>query len=148
MVRIEAGIHIHQAQQALAQQPRADGEDEGQRQFAHHQQVAQTAPGAAAGGLARLLQRVIRIGARGPQRGHKPEQDPGEQADGQGEPEHRGVHMNLVEARHFPGRDRGQPRRAPPAQQHAGDAAGHGQQQAFGQQLPDQPPARGAQRGA
>ena len=146
--RLEARIDGAQPDETANQQSCADEHDHRQRHFSHYQRVAQQASAASGSAAApAFVERRIEVRARAVQRGDGAEHNSGEQRDPQGEQEQPDVDSGEREARNA--RDIGVRQNADDAgrQQQAQQTAAKGQQDAFGEQLGNDAPAPGAERG-
>ena len=146
MVRVKPEIRSAGLAQALDAEAGADQQHERERDLADHQQAAQAVVGRRqARAASALLQRRVEIGPRGLQRRREPEDQAGGEGDQEGEPEGAGVDADRdpdgqIGMRH----PSHQQVDRPIGDQHSKAPARAGQQQAFGEQLPDQPAAAGA----
>ena len=133
MARIEAGIDAHQLQEALAEQARAHGEQEGERHFAGHQRMAHQVALASGGGAAQF-QRVVQVDAGDAQRGADTEERCAVNRLAAQPKSSTAVSIWTSWTRgNFARTGDRQRRGTPPRQQHSGRAAGECQQQALGQ---------------
>src|SRR6185295_5204000 len=90
---------------------------------------------------AAFLQRVVDIRPRSLQRGNESEDQSGDERYAQGKSEHAAINSCLIETRNVGGRKRNQRAESPNREQQSHRAADHAQQNAFGEQLPNDPPA-------
>jgi hypothetical protein len=149
VLRDESRIDGAQARQAVREQSRRHHQHHGKRHLHHHQNFAKAGARAAAGLLRpAILQGGGGIERRGAQSRRQPEQDGRKNRDAQREPQHGRIRRDVES---FIGAGRQKQEHvalAPNGECQAQNAAQQGQQQAFDQPLPHQPPARGAQREA
>ena len=144
---IQSDRHGLQAAEAAEQQPRRDQQHERESDFADNQQTP--APAASHGdGFAApaFLQRLRGIAVRQLPCGRETEQQPGGDGDGEREEQHGPVNVQRHEFADLRGQQVRQQRHSPERQHKSGKTAGAREQQAFDEQLPEQPPAAGAER--
>src|SRR5262249_48888106 len=97
---------------------------------------------------AAFFERFVERGESACQSGNDSEDQAGQERERAGKAEHDAVDADLFSSRQIVRETAGQRVYAPGRQQQPYRAAGHGQQQAFGQQLPHDPPASRAERRA
>ena len=134
-----------QSHEASREQPGDDEEHERKREFGGDEHPARAAPAAARRHRARRVFERIGFGRRRLQRGPDSEEDAGRERQANRETEHAPVDAGINCGRHA-GRDELQQRDDKPARgQETQRAAGKRQHDAFGQKLPDEPAAAGAE---
>ena len=132
-----------------ASRPAPPEEHERERHLDYDQCAPQSSARAAFGGTARaLLQRLVHIGARGEPRGRDAKNQPGEDAQRERKDEHSRIEMNVGNARKIRGSKGKQRIQSPAREQHAGQAAAEREENAFSQELADEPGPAGAKCGA
>ena len=144
--RIEPGRDGEEPLQAPQQQTGADEQNEGERDLGDDQSTARELM-AAGRAARRVLNAAARITARCLQRGHQANGDSDERREGDGKRERRPVDGDRVRARKSRRRERHEGCDTGSRHRHADHAAERGQQQAFREQLPDDPQSPGPERG-
>ena len=142
VVRVEAGIDVAQGEEGADEQRGADEQDEGERDFADDEQGARFALAeSGAGAVAAFLERGVEVGARGADGGEESEEDAGEQGDAEGEGEDTPIDADggsvFADAGDVAGAESQQRAHADVAEDETENAAGDGEQDAFGEQLAD-----------
>ena len=136
------------AQEPAHHEPGADEKDHRQRDLGDEQQAA-AAPAAAARAASAFLEHLVQVHARGPQRGHQPEQQAREDRDGERKTQHPRIDRRVPQQfREVTRHDQREQARAPERQRQAEAAAGERQQHVLGEELLQQPSAARARGGA
>ena len=147
--RLEPGVHPLEPGEALEQQARPGEQRERQRDLGHHQAPPERVAAAVGGGpAAAFLERALQVRRRGVDRGREPEQHARQHRDDEGEDHHRPVDPDLVAARQVADVHRHQGAHAEVGQEQPHHAAGQRDDDALGEELPEQALPRGAERGA
>src|SRR5262245_7369867 len=149
VVSIDARIYFQNRQEVLHQQPRAGQQHQRHRDFSDGQRGAQ--PMTTDARLAHaVLQRFVQIGLRRLNRRREAEEDSGHYGNDQRENQHARIDAEMIVARHHPSRFLRQrdleSLDTPSGEQNADRSANERQDDAFGQQLPDDPAPGGAKR--
>ena len=146
-LRIEARRHVLELPERADEQPGADEQNKGERQFCDHQRAAQTPPARAAARAAPSTFAKTRgwISPRHAPGRREAERHAGEQADERGEREHARVGSNVAGAREIFRQQCDDSRGAPEREQQPGRAPEQREHDALGQQLSHDPPSPRAQ---
>jgi hypothetical protein len=140
---------LHQIPEAPQEQPRADHEHHGERDFRHHQRAARAgARGPRARPRAAFLQAVAEARLAKVQQRSETEHDAGEERDAEGEDEHAPVERDLRGPRDAVRVRREQDPQPRDGKHDPDDAAEHCEGQPLGDELAQQPRAAGAKRAA
>ena len=145
-VAVESGIDLHQLLETAEQQPGADDEHDRERDFSRHQPVAHARPRRPG---RRPLPAVLEGDAHDllaqMQQGRHAEDEAGQNGNHRGEEDDPPVERDLNRARNAVGVGREQT--AQPAESHrrADSTADQREHDAFGQELPEQPPSTGTE---
>jgi hypothetical protein len=147
--RVEAGIDAGEAHVAAEQEPAAGHQHEGQGHLRGHQDAARPAARGtdSRGRRAFAQRRQERRGADAQGRRHAGE-DGGHDAQRHGEGQDRAAHARLHVARDLGGQGDRQRAEGPVAEGQSGRARDHREDQALGEELPQQAPASGPERAA
>lgn len=148
-LRAEAEVETSELAEAAHQEPGGDQQDQRQRHLSDDQAPLQAR--GAAPGRARAVSFVQAGGevvTGRAQRGSQTEEQPGAQRCGEGEAEHAQVDRHLVDAGRAGRREPHEEAGERVGERHAEDAAQTREQHALGEQLGDDAPAVGAERGA
>ncbi len=147
-VRLHAGVHRQQIQEVLGQQTATHQQGHRERHFDHNQAGQEPTAGPFSIRAAHpTLERRVEVHLRGSERGREPEQQSCQHGHGQREEQHRRIEAQRgVEpaVRHD---SLGGPNE-PMGDQETQRASQHGQQDALGQDLPEDSPAAGPESGA
>ena len=92
-----------------------------------------------------LLERLVQIHPRCLPSRNESENEARDQRHQQRKPQHASIEVDILQTRQVARLYAQQKLQAPRAEDHAAEAADESEQQAFGQQLPDQAPARGTE---
>ncbi len=147
---VETRRHCRQCREAAQQEARANQQHQRQSHFRNDQRAAQLPVTHAAGRAAApvLVERFAEVHARGLQRGHEAKDDAGDHGQDHREHRDRPLHANQVGAREAGHRGTGEQRNAPRRHQQTNSGADARQHHALDNQLADEAPASGSDRGA
>ncbi|PYQ57718.1 MAG: hypothetical protein DMF53_21905 [Acidobacteria bacterium] len=149
MARLETGIDPGEPGEAADEEPRHHQEQERHRHFGDGQSGRQAAAGAPpARAPPALLQREDRLAAGQVQRRCEAEEETGGHGKPEREGQHGGIHLNVHQAGDVGGVQRQEELHPGPGEAEPEHAAGDGEEEALGHQLPDDPPPPGADRDA
>ena len=150
---IEAGIDGLELHECANQQRGSDDQNQREGHLRHDQYGAELAAAKAdAGAAAALVERGSKVGARGADRRHEAEENPGEDRDAEGKEQDGWIEghaaSGFADSRKIPGADGQEQTDASESENEAEKAAGQRERQALGQQLADDLEATSAERGA
>ena len=146
---VETHINARQRHQAADQDAGANHQHDGERDFGDDQHTACDAGACTRGGpLAALPQAVAEADLRHVKRRRQSEEKARHQRHREREDQHHAVDSNIADARERCGREGHEGQHPEPRQPDTQEARRQSEQRTFGEQLPDQSPARGADRGA
>ena len=144
VIGLKSGIDTLQPQEAVEQQ--AGGREEHQRQRdLEHDESRPRARSRGGDPIALIANRRDPIGLRCLEGGQQAEQDARAQRDDHRHHRDRGIEAYVLRAKHAAGREVGEQRDEPRAQQQTREAAEHAEHQTLGQKLLDQIPAARAE---
>ena len=138
-MRVEARIDRLQLQEGAKQQPRADQQQQRERDFGDDEQTAQAVLHSAGRSARILLQRFVNIGSRYLPRRRESEHNAGNQRDKDCKGENLEVEIDIVQSREILWQQPGQQINSSPREKKAERAAGECKHYAFGKQLPHNP---------
>ena len=149
MLGVEAKLDARELVEAADQQAGAHEQHHGQANLRDHQR-SPSALGAAvaAGSSAAILERIMKIGPRGIERGKDTEQQTGRERERQAEQQHARVDVDGDDRRQRVGVHRENGARGRDGDRDSRNAADRRQKQGFREQLSNEPRAPGAERGS
>src|SRR6267154_5899149 len=143
-------MHIAERDEAAHQQAGGDEQSERDGDFEHDNCIAQPAVSCAtAGAFAAITQRIVQVAAHNLKRGREPKNNGGEDRTGQRESEHGKVQADDRFGRNDSRRyECHETFESTPSHNSAENRAAGGEQEAFDEELANDAPASGAERGA
>ena len=146
--RVETGIDVEQMLEAPHQEAGADQKHEREGDFDDDERAPRAIPARHGSRAAAFLERVVQAGSGSGERGNGAEDQAAQQRRAEREGQDPAVDPDQLETLDGQplGGDGPEKMKPPPRQQQTADAARRGKHEAFGEQLPDEARASGAER--